>query len=178
MACRERPAAEPAAPEYMPTATIKDLMKSMIDPSADVVWNSVTSVSTAKGLEENAPKTPEEWELVRQAAIRLIEAPNLLVMPGRHVARPGEKSEAPGVELEPSQMEELINKDRASFQARAKALHDVGLEALQAVEARDAARIVEAGDHMEMACENCHMNYWYPNQKIPDLPRDMKPYGR
>jgi hypothetical protein len=177
IACRERPP-EPAPSEYTPTATIKDLMLSLVDPSADVVWNAVSSVSTASGLEENVPRSDEEWALVRQAAIRLVEAPNLLVVPGRHVARPGEKSIAPGIELEPPEIEALINRDRPAFAARAKALHDVALEALQAIDARDTEKLLEVGGRIEQSCENCHMQYWYPGQKIPDLPPDLQPYGK
>ena len=117
-ACQSQQAAAPAttapavaAPEFMPTATIKELMQSVIDPNADVVWLSVTTVQSSKGTEEIAPKNDEEWKKVRHGAVALMEGANLLIVPGRHVAPPGEKSETPGVELEPVEMEALINKD-------------------------------------------------------------------
>src|SRR5688572_9209464 len=91
------PAVAPAQPEYAPTATIKDIMLSIVDPSADVVWLSVTTVQSSAGTVDTAPKNDEEWKKVRQGAIALTEASNLLMMPGRHVAAPGEKSETPGV---------------------------------------------------------------------------------
>ena len=161
------PAAAALEPEYIVTATIKDIMQSLVDPSADVVWNSVHSVVGPRGVQEVVPKTDEEWELTRQGAIRLVEATNLLIMPGRHVARPGEKSEAPEAELEPAQMEELINKDRGAFYKRARALHDAALDALHAIEKRDTAAIFDLGERIDEKCENCHTQYWYPNQKLP-----------
>ena len=142
-------------------------MDSMVDPSADVVWNSVSTMVSTAGIEEKAPKNDEEWADVRRGAIRLVEAPNLLMLPGRHVARPGEKSETPGVELEPEEMEARINKDREAWNRRAKALHDVSLEMLHAVEAKDREKMLEVGDRLDKACENCHLNYWYPNQVLP-----------
>lgn len=145
-------------------------MQSVVDPSADVVWLSVTTVQSVKGTVDTAPKTDEEWTKVRHGAIALTEAANLLMVPGRHVARPGEKSETPGVELEPSEMEVLINKDPAAFHKRAKALHDAGLAALQAVDAKDAPKVFEVGEQIERACEGCHSQYWYPNEKIPPVP--------
>ena len=176
-ACHEQPAATQASapppadpPEYFPTATIKDLMQSVVDPNADVVWLSVTTVQSAKGTVETAPKTDEDWTKVRHGAIVLTEAANLLMVPGRHVARPGEKSETPGVELEPSEMEALINKDPAAFHKRAKALHDAGVAALQAIDAKDAPKVFEVGEQIERACEGCHSQYWYPNEKIPPVP--------
>ena len=174
-ACRDRAteatASPSATPEYLPTATIKDLMQSIVDPSADVVWTSVTTVQTTEGSVDIAPKNDEEWAKVRHGAVALAEVANLLVMPGRHVARPGEKSETPGVELEPGEMEALIAKDRAAFNARAKTLHEAGVAAIQAADSKNPQRIVEVGEQIERACENCHANYWYPNEKIPEVPK-------
>jgi hypothetical protein len=41
---------------------------------------------------------------------------------------------------------------------------------LKATEAKDANALFEAGDKLDTACENCHRQYWYPNEKIPDVP--------
>ena len=171
-ACQSQPQAPPPPPqpEYVPTATIKDLMDSVVDPAADIVWLSVTTVESAKGTVETAPHTDLEWTQVRRGAIALTEAANLLIVPGRHMARPGEKSEAPGVELEPEEMEALMTKDLAAWHKRAKALHDAGLAALQAIDAKDAQKVFEVGEQIERACENCHTQYWYPNEKIPPVP--------
>jgi len=155
---------------YAPTATIKDIMLSIVDPAADVVWLSVTTVQSSAGTVDTAPKNEEEWKKVRQGAIALTEAANLLMMPGRHVAGPGEKSETPGVELEPSEMEELIKKDRGAWEMRATKLHEAGLAVLQAIDAKDSQKVFEVGEQIEQACENCHRQYWYPNEQIPPVP--------
>ena len=162
---------EPQQPEYAPTATIKDIMLSIIDPSADVVWQAVATVITANGTEEIVeeifPRTDEEWTNVRHGAITLIEAANLLMIPGRRVARPGEKSEFPGVELDPEEMDVLINEGREAWNSRATALHDATLAALQAIDAQDAETLLDVGGGIEDTCEGCHSQYWYPNQPLP-----------
>jgi hypothetical protein len=173
-ACQSPTLPVPPQPEYAPTATIKDLMLSIVDPSADVVWLSVTSVQSAEGLKETVPTNDDEWTRVRQGAIALTEAANLLMMPGRHVAGPGEKSETPGVELEPSEMEALIDQDRSAWNRRAMGLHDAGLAVLHAVDARDARKVFEIGEQIEQACENCHKQYWYPNEQIPPVPSSLE----
>ena len=39
-----------------------------------------------------------------------------------------------------------------------------------ATQAREAnIESLAIGEHIERACENCHSQYWYPNEKIPDL---------
>ena len=163
-ACNSTPTTvqAPAGPQFRLTASIKDIMDSIVDPSADVLWESVATIVSAKGTEERRPRTDEEWATVRRNAIRLVEATNLLVMEGRHVAKPGEKSENPGIELEPQQMEDLINKDRESFVKLAHALQEAGTVALAAIDAKNAEGLLDAGETIDTACENCHLKYWYP----------------
>jgi len=170
---RATEAAAPAAaamPPFIADHTIKDLMLNVVDTNADVVWLSVTTVASDKGLVETRPTNDAEWTRVRQGAIMLAEAANLLMVPGRHVARPGEKSETPGVELEPSEMEELINKDRPAFYQHAQNLYRAAMLAAEAAEKKDADKVFEIGETIEQACENCHKTYWYPNEQIPPLP--------
>jgi len=86
-------------PDLLKTATIKDIMDSMVDPSGDFMFESVVEIADANGITHKAPQTDEEWEQVRHRALILLEAPNLLIMEGRKVAKPGEKSKNPEVEL-------------------------------------------------------------------------------
>ncbi len=172
-ACQARPAEAPpaaSAPEYAPTATIKDLMLSIVDPAADVVWLSVTSVEDSAGLVDTRPRNDDDWTKARHGALTLAEATNLLMVPGRRVARPGEKSETPGVELEPEEMDALIARDRAAWNMRARALHDASMAALQAIDAKDPDKLFDVGEQIEMACENCHRQYWYPTEAIAEIP--------
>ena len=147
------------------SATIKDIMDSMIDPSGDFLFESMQVIADEKGVRQVAPETDEQWKEVRRRALILIEAPNLLVMEGRKVAQPGEKAEYPEVELHPEQIQKLMDEDRASFIRRAKRLQDAAEEALQAAGAKDKDALIMAVDKNDKACENCHLHYWYPNDK-------------
>ncbi len=166
-----RTSSEPAAPEarQVPVATVKDLMLSIIDTNADVVWQSVSAVSNAEGTTETRPQTDEDWARVRYGALALAESANLLMVPGRKVARPGERSEVPGIELEPEEMDALIAKDPAAFYKHAVALRDAALDVVAAVDRKDADKVFEIGEHIERACEGCHTQFWYPNEKIPPV---------
>jgi hypothetical protein len=152
-------------PDGQVHSSIKDLMESIIDPSADALWGAVGTVVDKEGIHESAPKTPEEWLDMRRAAVRIIEGGNLLMMPGREAAPVGTRSEAPGVELEPAEITALINNDRKSFDAFAKALQALGAEALRASDARNAVMLMDIGAEMENVCESCHQVFWYPPQK-------------
>src|SRR5437764_1399708 len=105
IAALTRPAAAPqAATSPQVYSSIRDLMDAIVDPSADVLWNSAGTVVDKEGIHDLFPKDDEEWRNVRRAAIRIIEGANLLMMPGRDAAPPGAKSETPAVELEPAEI--------------------------------------------------------------------------
>jgi hypothetical protein len=152
-------------------SSIKELMDSIIDPSADVLWGAVGTVVDQDGIHESFPKTPEEWLELRRAAVRIIEGGNLLMMRGREAAPAGTKSEVPGVELEPAQMTTLIKKKRRSFDAFAVALQALGGESLRAIDAKNAVVLLEIGGRMQDVCESCHKAFWYPNEKDPPARR-------
>jgi hypothetical protein len=169
IACRDS-----ATPTRPPSATgnvsgdrpvhssIKELMESIIDPSADVLWGAVGTVVDKEGTHELLPKTQEEWLDVRRAAVRIIEGSNLLMMPGRDAAPAGTKSEVPGVELEPPQMTALIKKNRKTFDAFARELQALGVEASKASDTQNGVLLMDLGARMEDVCEGCHKTFWYP----------------
>jgi hypothetical protein len=160
--CNRREEPQPPHSQYRPTATVKDIMTSVIDPEADVLWNSVATIVSRKGTEERAPKTDEEWAAVRRSAVQLVEATNLLRIPGRLVARPGEKSENPRIELQPETIQRMIADDPASWSQLVDRLHDAAAPALKAIDSKNAKGLFDAGEHIEHACEACHQRYWYP----------------
>ncbi len=148
-------------------SSIKELMESIIDPSADAIWGAGGTVVDKDGFHELAPKTQEQWLDVRRAAVRIIEGGNLLMMPGREAAPSGTKSETPGVELEPAEINALIRKNRKGFDGFAQALQNVGSEALHASDTKNAALLLDIGARMDGVCESCHQTFWYPNVVKP-----------
>lgn len=146
-------------------ATIKDIMHSMVDPSGDFLFQSVQQISDEHGVHEKAPQTDAEWEDVRRRVMVLQEAPPLVTAPGRMAARPRDRSKDPEVENEPAQVQALLDADRPAFLRRAQRLHDAATVAMKAVDAKDKDALFRALDGIDKACENCHLHYWYPNDK-------------
>jgi cytochrome c556 len=164
-AARTAAAAPPAA--GTPVATVKQIMKGIVDPSSAAIWDSVGTESGKNGLVEKAPKTDEEWAKVENSALLLAEVANLLRMPGRHMANPEEadkKSVADAPELTPAQIEELVNKDRATWDQKAEALQQTAVKAAAAARAHDKDGVLNVGEEIDTACENCHKIYWYPEE--------------
>lgn len=138
-------------------------MRYLVDPAADSIWESVVTEVTAEGVLDHAPETDEDWEELRGHAITLVEATNLLLMPDRRVAAEGSRSEMPGIDLEPEQIEALLAENPDAWTQFVGGLRESGLVVLSAVDKRDVDALLVAGDGLDLACENCHVRYWYPN---------------
>jgi hypothetical protein len=164
-ACGTKAPPPPQAPALLMSATIKDIMDSMVEPSGDFVFESVQEIADERGITEKAPKTDAEWEGVRRHLFVLLEAPNLMTMQDRKAARPEDRSRNPQVENEPEEVQKLLDADRPSFIRRARGLQDAAALALKAVDAKDKVALFRAIDGIDKACENCHLHYWYPNDK-------------
>lgn len=167
-----RPRSPASAPPLKPIATIQDVMIAMVNPASDVLYNAVATSVTASGVETKAPQTANEWAVVRNNALVLIEAGNLLLI-DRPVASPASTAaaaalnpESPSaVELAPEEIARRIRRDRARWNKLARALIEAGVVALKAIDAKNPEGLLEAGDAIEMTCEQCHERYWYPEEK-------------
>ena len=121
-------------PPFKPIVDTGSLMESFIEPSADVIWLSVGTIVSAAGEEHIRPKTEEEWTKVKNAAIAVSEAGNLLMMEPRA-------------------------RDADEWMRLSKAMVDTGAEAIKAAEAKDPDAMFEAGAQIYAVCSNCHAKY-------------------
>lgn len=156
-----------AQTNFRPQATLQEIMLSVIDPNIDPIWNSISTVSTAEGVEEIRPQTDEDWLTLRNHAITLREVANLLVIPGRKVAHPEVSTSTHHTELHAEAIEALIKAQWPIFIERAHALQDAADLAVKAIDAKDVDRLEEVGGIIEHTCETCHSQFWYPDDKHP-----------
>jgi hypothetical protein len=161
-ACADAPAAD-----MQPTATVEELMRSMIDPAADAVWDAVVIEATADGIVETRPETEGDWLRLRRHAVTLAEASNLLLIEGRRIAARESRSELPGIDLHPDAIQDLVAEDWESWAGTARGLRATSGIVLDAVEARDVDALLEAGTELDLACEDCHARFWYPGFADP-----------
>jgi hypothetical protein len=120
-------------PPFKPVADTALLMEAFIDPAADVIWGSVGTIITAAGEEHIRPRTEEEWMAVRNAAVAVTEAGNLLMMVPRA-------------------------KD-AEWMRISQAMIDTGAAAIKAAEAKDPDGVFDTGAEIYAVCTNCHAKY-------------------
>jgi hypothetical protein len=153
--------------EFEPTASLQEVMNSIIDPNMDYVWNSVATISTQKGTEERSPKTDEDWLLVKQHALVVLEASNLLLIKGRPVAAVGANTSTTPAELSPAEIQKAIEANHDSYLAYAHALHASVTLILQAIEAKNVEKLNQFGGEVDRVCEACHKQFWYPHDTRP-----------
>lgn len=124
----------PAPPPFKPVADMKQLMNSVVDPAADVIWGAVGVVESEKGVEEHAPKTDEEWAAVRNSAFVMAESGNLMMMSPRA-------------------------RDGGEWMRHSQALVDVGVRTVTVIDARDKDALFTVGGDIYEVCANCHRAY-------------------
>jgi hypothetical protein len=152
--------------DMKPVVSVKELMKYMIDPIADNIFDSVATVVTRKGVEEHSPKTDDDWDKIETGAVTLAEGVYLLKVP-REFTPPGDHNNSEGpdaVELSPEAIKAKVLKDPVEWNARIETLRNAGLAVMEIVKKRDKAALWDASENLDTACENCHRSYWYPGE--------------
>lgn len=157
---------KPTSP-FKPVATLQDIMTSIIDPNIDFVWNSVSSVNTANGTEERQPQTDEDWLILRQHALAVAEAGNLLLIEDRPIAATSANTSSGGAELNPADIKALIAANRNEYVNRVHGLQTAAQGLVAAIDAKNVEELEKAGGEVEQACEQCHSQFWYPGDNRP-----------
>jgi hypothetical protein len=157
----------PLLGDMKPLVSVKELMKYMIDPASDYIFDSVKTLVRPDGsVVEIAPKTDEDWEKLRIGAVTLAEGVYLLKVQ-RPLTPAGDVNNSVGpdaTELSPTQIAAKISKDPVEWNARIEALRNVGLEVLDIVAKKNTKELWDASENLDVACEQCHVSYWYPKE--------------
>ena len=160
-----------------PIVSVQELMHHVIAPAADTLFTSVrVVVDKQHGEVEEGPKTDADWEKIQNAAVTLGEAVYLLKV-RRPIAPADDKERRDATELTPPQVLAKLQKDPVLWEARIQAVRNVALEALDAVKRRDAKELWDVGENLDVACERCHLDYWYPGQVelLKQIEEKMRP---
>jgi cytochrome c556 len=103
-------------------------------PNAAALWDSVSTIVDAKGVQENQPRTDEEWAAVAASGAILAESANMLLAESRAI-------------------------DRGDWVKFSIALRDSANTALAAAEKKDPAGILAVGEVINASCDACHERY-------------------
>jgi hypothetical protein len=153
--------------DLTPVVSVKELMRDMIDPLADNIFDSVGTVINKNGVVNTEPRTDQDWEKIRIGAVTIAEGAYLLKIP-RPFTPPGDENNSTGPdaeELSPAQIKAKLEADPVLWNAKIEALRNVGLEVIEIVKRKDTKELWDAAENLDQACENCHLEYWYPGER-------------
>jgi len=126
-------AASAPPPGMKAVVNMRTLMNSLIEKQSNIVWEAVGEVHTAEGLVEKQPRTDEEWQNVRDAAVAVTEGANLLLIPPR--ARDAE------------------------WVAATAGLIAEGERMIAAIDRKNTKEVFDVGADIYEACVRCHRQY-------------------
>ena len=148
-----------ASPATQPEGTLLQVMRSILFPNSNIIFDTQTKdpgappPKTAAGAGAGASATFANvytgWNVVENSAVALSEAANLIMLPGR-MCDNGKP----------------VPIDRDDFKKFAQGLRDAGRAALKAAQSKSQDAMVEVSGTVADACAACHEVY-----------RDVGPVG-
>ena len=149
--------------------TFHEVMKDEVDKNADELWDiSNAAIGDAAGLDP-AKMTDERWaqiaakaEAVQQAALKIATMDPLVVAkPGREDLRRGHSRRPHRAPWCRSAWTRIPRRCATSPTRSPRHTGDLAT----AARAHDAAAAGPLIDQLDGVCEDCHLEYWYPDQK-------------
>jgi hypothetical protein len=129
-----QPAAQAGGPAYNTSLDVTQLMNLVLEPASDILWDSGGWVLDASGYEELYPTTDEGWAYVRAQAAIVVEAGNMLALPGRA-------------------------EDNDAWLIYAQGLSEAGVLAMEAAATHNEEDFFQAGAQLYSVCTACHQAY-------------------
>ena len=126
--------AQAGGPAYNTSLGVIQLMNLVLEPASDILWDSGGWVLDASGYEELYPTTDEGWAYVRAQAAIVVEAGNMLALPGRA-------------------------EDSDAWLIYAEGLSEAGILAMEAAATQNEDDFFQAGAQLYSVCTACHQAY-------------------
>jgi len=149
------------------SAIVHTLMKDVVAPQADRLWDVGNRGMNDNGEPDGSGLSAQDWEKLADAAGKMKAAATSMATAREIIAAPpgvtiGEEG-APGAATA-QQIQAFIAKDPQGFTTHAAELADIADVYIQAAAGRDAVKLQDAAGRMDAVCEACHMQFWYPEQ--------------
>ncbi|MDP1929909.1 MAG: hypothetical protein Q8L60_00450 [Gammaproteobacteria bacterium] len=126
---------ETTGPSYNTTLNMRDFMNLVLEPTADVLWESAGWINSIEsGYQELYPTNDQEWDYVRRQSAVIIELGNALALPGRAV-------------------------DNDAWVTYANGLSNAGILAMNAATEQNQEDFFQAGAQLYSVCTACHQGY-------------------
>ena len=158
---------EPEEPEET-SQTFHEVMADEIDPGADVLWaignkaiGDQAGIDPSKMTDEDWTKLAEGADALRASALKIATMdPVVLTRKGVPIGDEGAPLGHTSAEVQAN-----FDKDPQTLRDMANALAAHSADIAAASRAHDAAKAGPLIDQLDGVCENCHLTFWYPEEK-------------
>jgi cytochrome c556 len=147
---------------------LHDLMKNVVAVQTQTVWDVGNEAQDDQGNPDASKLAAGDWTKVieaaakvRQAAQTLAHSKPVVVAPAGVTIDAEGNPDAPGAK----QVQAAIDANPSAFRARSQELISSMDQIVAAAKAKDAAKLFEVSGNLDQVCENCHLQFWYPQQK-------------
>ena len=134
-ACSPRPSSGGGAADFNTDLPMTEYMGHVVDPAAFMYWKNSGTVVDEKGEHDLTPTTDEGWDVLVTGATMLVEAGNVLQLPGR------------------------VRAPEADWNKYAQMLSERAMIARAAAEKHDKAAVFEEGAKVYEVCVACHEQF-------------------
>jgi hypothetical protein len=149
---------------------LHELMKNIVAVQAQVIWDVGNKAQDDQGNPDASKLKATDWSRIVSAGGKVKQAAQTLAQ-AEHVmaAGPGQKLDgegAPGT-FGAKQVQGAIDANPKAFRAFSQALAVSMDQIVAAAQAKDAAKVFDVSGRLDQVCEDCHVQFWYPEQKAP-----------
>jgi cytochrome c556 len=151
-----------------PAANLHDLMKNIVAPQTQVVWDIGNKAMDDAGNPDASKLKPADWTKIATAAGKVKQASQTLAQADKIAAAgPGQKIEGEGNAdaFGAKDVQKVLDANPKVFRAFAQQLAVSMDEVIASTQTKDAKKLADVSGGLDQICESCHMQFWYPNQK-------------
>src|SRR3546814_6986504 len=73
----------PAFAQPKTLLSVRDVMRHIVNPAAETYWSHTGVIDSEAGADDRTPTADADWKVTIDAAAQVMEAGNLLMLPGR-----------------------------------------------------------------------------------------------
>jgi cytochrome c556 len=149
-------------------ANLHELMKD-VAVQTQIIWDIGNRAMDEEGNPDPSKLAEADWAQIASAGTKVKDAAKTMAEARQIVgAAPGQKIQGEGNpgSFSARDVEKAIADNPRAFSAFAQQLAGSMDEITRAARLRNAAKVFDVAGQLDQVCEQCHMRFWYPEQKV------------
>ncbi len=151
-------------------ANLQLTMLTKVNPQALALWDIGNDAQDDQGNIDARKINAATWAKLEELGKAIEEGGRTLATSGGVIAAaPGAKLQdeaAPG-SSKAADVQRYVNSKPAEFRKHAMNLQKTGAGIAAAAAKHDGKRLTQISNELDQVCEDCHMQFWYPQQAAP-----------